>query len=71
MSRHILIIDDTLEIAEPLVVHAARRGYDVATSGFPTDISACLTALNAEAVVIDCSVFDMSESLSDSPARTL
>jgi two-component system OmpR family response regulator len=65
LSHHILIIDDTPEIAELLSFALRDRGYAVATSGFPTDIIELVTALNAEAVVIDCSVFDMSESLFD------
>ena len=65
MSHHILIVDDTPEIAELLAYALRDRGYDVAASGFSTDITELVASRGAEALVLDCSQFDMSESLFD------
>ena len=64
MSR-ILIIDDTPEIAELLTFALRERGYDVVSTGFTTSIVDLVTNERVEAVVLDCSVYDMSESLFD------
>ena len=61
----ILIIDDTPEIAELLTFALRERGYDVVSTGFTTSIADLVTAERVEAVVLDCSVYDMSESLFD------
>jgi DNA-binding response OmpR family regulator len=61
----VLLIDDTPEIAELLSFALRDRGYDVASSGFTTDINEMLATERADALVLDCSVFDMSESLFD------
>ena len=65
MSLHVLIIDDTPDIAELLAYALRDRGYDVATAGFSTDITELVASLGAKALVLDCSQFDMSESLFD------
>ncbi len=65
MARRILIIDDTPEIAELLTFALRDRGYDVVSSGYTTDITDLLADQGAEAVVLDCSMYDMSESLLD------
>ncbi len=62
----VLLIDDTPEIAELLVYALRDRGHDVAASGYTTDINELVASTAADAVVLDCSVFDMSESLFDS-----
>ncbi len=64
MSR-ILIIDDTPEIAELLTFALRERGYDVVSTGFTTAIADLVVDERVEAVVLDCSVYDMSESLFD------
>lgn len=64
MSR-VLIIDDTPEIAELLTFALRERGYDAVSTGFTTSIADLVTSERAEAVVLDCSVYDMSESLFD------
>jgi DNA-binding response OmpR family regulator len=65
LSR-VLLIDDTPEIAELLTYALRDRGYDVVSSGFDTAISELAQEHRADAVVLDCSVYEMSESLFDS-----
>jgi DNA-binding response OmpR family regulator len=61
----ILIIDDTPEIAELLTFALRERGHDVVSTGFTTAIADLIMNERVEAVVLDCSVYDMSESLFD------
>jgi DNA-binding response OmpR family regulator len=65
VSRRVLLIDDTPEIAELLSIVLRKHGYGVTVTGYTTDISSLLAREEAEAVVLDCSAFDMSESLFD------
>jgi DNA-binding response OmpR family regulator len=65
MPRRILLIDDTPEIAELLSFALTDHGYEVSVSGYSTSINELIQRDRAEAVVIDCSIFDMSESLFD------
>ncbi len=63
----ILLIDDTPEIAELADVRAcATVGYEVFATGFTTSVNELLAEQRADALVLDCSTFDMSESLFDS-----
>ena len=62
----VLLIDDTPEIAELLAYALRDRGHDVVASSYTTGINELVTAERADAVVLDCSVFNMSESLFDS-----
>ena len=62
----VLLIDDTPEIAELLTYALRDRGYDVVSSGFDTAIGELAQEHRADAVVLDCSVYEMSESLFDS-----
>ena len=64
-ARRILLIDDTPEIAELLTFALRDRGYDVMATGFTTASTSSIVEERADAVVLDCSVFDMSESLFD------
>ena len=64
MSR-ILLIDDTPEIAELLSFSLRDRGYHVTSSGFTTDVNELIAREHAAALVIDCSVYAMSESTFD------
>jgi DNA-binding response OmpR family regulator len=64
--HRVLLIDDTPEIAELLTFALRDRGFDVVTSGFTTSINELIVQTRAEAVVLDCSVYSMSESLFDS-----
>jgi len=66
MSRpRVLLVDDTPEIAELLTFALRDRGYDVVASGFTPDIVDLVGQQRADALVLDCSVFEMSESLFD------
>jgi|SRR5213593_4321007 len=65
MSRRVLLIDDTPEIAELLTFALRDRGYDVAASGYTTGVNELVAEGRADAVVLDCSVYNMSESLFD------
>jgi DNA-binding response OmpR family regulator len=62
----ILLIDDTPEIAELLSFALRDHGFDVVVSGFTGEINDLIADQRAEALVLDCSVFEMSESLFDS-----
>src|SRR5262249_16185405 len=64
-NMRILLIDDTPEIAELLTFALRERGYDVVASGFTTDINAMVDRLRADALVLDCAVYNMSEPLFD------
>jgi DNA-binding response OmpR family regulator len=61
----ILLIDDTPEIAELLGFALRDRGYDVTVTGYTSSINDLIAREQADAVVLDCSMFDMSESLFD------
>jgi DNA-binding response OmpR family regulator len=63
--RRILLIDDTPEIAELLTFALRDRGYEVFATGFTTTVNELLQEQRADALVLDCSVFNMSESLFD------
>ena len=65
MSRKLLLIDDTPEIAELLSFSLRDRGYDVAVSGYDTSINELVVREQADALVLDCSIYNMSESLFD------
>jgi len=62
----ILLIDDTPEIAELLSFALRDHGFDVVVSGFTGEIDDLIADARADALVLDCSVFEMSESLFDS-----
>jgi two-component system phosphate regulon response regulator PhoB len=63
--RRIVLIDDTPEIAELLSFALRDHGYDVFATGFTDSITELVAEQRAEALVLDCSVYDMSESLFD------
>jgi DNA-binding response OmpR family regulator len=65
LSR-ILLIDDTPEIAELLTFSLQDLGYEVFAEGYSSAINEHVIERRADAVVLDCSSFDMSESLFDS-----
>src|SRR4051812_14504798 len=64
MSR-ILLIDDTPEIAELLTYALRDHGFEVVTTGFDPAIGELVAAHRPDAVVLDCSVYQMSETLFD------
>jgi DNA-binding response OmpR family regulator len=61
----VLLIDDTPEIAELLTYALRDRGFDVVASGFTDSISELAAGERADAVVLDCSVYNMSQTLFD------
>jgi CheY-like chemotaxis protein len=61
----ILLIDDTPEIAELLTFSLRDRGYEVFADGYNTGVNELLTEQQADALVLDCSAYDMSEALFD------
>jgi DNA-binding response OmpR family regulator len=63
--RRILLIDDTPEIAELLSFALRDRGFDVFATGYTTSVNELLVEQRADALVLDCSVYNMSESLFD------
>jgi DNA-binding response OmpR family regulator len=63
--RRILLIDDTPEIAELLSFALRDRGYEVVATGYTDTVNEWVVDQHADALVLDCSVFDMSESLFD------
>lgn len=62
MSR-ILLIDDTPEIAELLTFALRDRGHEVFAEGFTDTVNHLIDELKADALVLDCSTFDMSDSV--------
>jgi len=65
LSR-VLLIDDTPEIAELLTFALRDHGYDVVASGFTGEITTLLDEHQPDALVLDCSAYEMSEALFDS-----
>jgi DNA-binding response OmpR family regulator len=63
--RRILLIDDTPEIAELLTFALRDRGYDVVATGYTDMVNQLVVDEHADALVLDCSVYEMSESLFD------
>jgi DNA-binding response OmpR family regulator len=61
----VLLIDDTPEIAELLTFALRDHGYDVAARSFTDDVAELVAAERADALVLDCSIFELSESLFD------
>lgn len=63
--RRILLVDDTPEIAELLTYALRDRGYDVYATGFTTSVNELIVEQRAEALVLDCTLYNMSESIFD------
>lgn len=61
-----MLIDDTPEIAELLTFALRDLGYEVFAEGYTNAVNELVIERRADAVVLDCSSFDMSESLFDS-----
>jgi CheY-like chemotaxis protein len=64
-ARRVLLIDDTPEIAELLSFGLRDRGYGVVATGFTPTINERLADERIDSLVLDCSVYEMSESLFD------
>jgi DNA-binding response OmpR family regulator len=63
--RRVLLIDDTPEIAELLTFALRDHGFEVFASGYTVSVNELVAQHNPEALVFDCSIFNMSESLFD------
>ena len=63
--RRVLLIDDTPEIAELLTFALRDRGYDAFAAGYTATVNELILEQRADALVLDCSAFEMSESLFD------
>jgi len=61
----VLLIDDTPEIAELLSFALRDHGHDVVTVGFDPAVCDLISEHHPDAVVLDCSSFDMTEMLFD------
>ena len=62
----ILIIDDTPETAELLTFALRDCGYEVVADGYPASINDVLRDQRPDALVLNLTTWDMSESLFDS-----
>jgi DNA-binding response OmpR family regulator len=62
----ILLIDDTPEVAELLSFALRDRGYEVFVTGYTVSVNELLREQRADALVLDCSTFDMSDALFES-----
>ncbi len=65
LPKRILLIDDTPEIAQLLTFALRDHGHEVFAEGFTDTVNDLIRDLKADALVLDCSTFDMSESLFD------
>jgi len=63
LPKRILLIDDTPEIAQLLTFALRDHGHEVFAEGFTDTVNDLIRDLKADALVLDCSTFDMSESL--------
>jgi two-component system, chemotaxis family, response regulator PixH len=63
--RRVLLIDDTPEIAELLTFALRDRGYEVFAAGYTVAVNELILEQRADALVLDCSALEMSESLFD------
>jgi DNA-binding response OmpR family regulator len=61
----VLLIDDTPEIAELLTFSLRDLGHEVVASGYTYAVNDLVIEHKANAVVLDCSAYDMSEALFD------
>jgi CheY-like chemotaxis protein len=64
-GQRVLLIDDTPEIAELLTFALRDRGYEVVATGYIDSVADKVLGERADALVLDCSVYEMSESLFD------
>jgi CheY-like chemotaxis protein len=61
----VLLIDDTPEVAELLTFALRDRGYEVSATGFSPQVCELIQEHRADALVLDLTTFDMSETLFD------
>jgi two-component system phosphate regulon response regulator PhoB len=63
--RRVLLIDDTPQVAELLTFALRDHGYEVFATGYTDSVNELVLEHKTDAVVLDCSAYDMSESLFD------
>jgi DNA-binding response OmpR family regulator len=63
--QRILLIDDTPEIAELLTFALRDAGFEVFAEGYNVGVNELIVSQQAEALVLDCTSYDMSEALFD------
>jgi DNA-binding response OmpR family regulator len=63
--RNLLLIDDTPEIAELLTFSLRDLGYEVFAQGYTSSVNELAIEHHAEAVILDCTSYEMSEALFD------
>jgi DNA-binding response OmpR family regulator len=63
--RNVLLIDDTPEIAELLAFSLRDLGYEVFAQGYTSSVNELAIEHRAEAVILDCTSYEMSEALFD------
>lgn len=61
----VLLIDDTPEIAELLTFALRDFGHEVVAEGYTAGVNELIVEHRADALVLDCSSYDMSEALFD------
>jgi DNA-binding response OmpR family regulator len=64
--HRILLIDDTPEIAELLSFALRDRGYEVFATGYTPTVNDLILERRPDALVLDCTAYDMSEAVFDS-----
>jgi len=60
-----LLVDDTPEIAELLTFSLRDLGFEVFAAGYTPSVNELIVEHRAEALVLDCTSYDMSEALFD------
>jgi DNA-binding response OmpR family regulator len=63
--RRILLIDDTPEIAELLTFSLRDLGFEVFAAGYTPSVNELIVEHHADALVLDCTSYEMSEALFD------
>jgi DNA-binding response OmpR family regulator len=61
----VLLVDDTPEIAELLTFALRDRGFDVVATGYTNEVDDLAIVERADALIFDCTIYQMSESLFD------
>ncbi len=63
--RKVLLIDDTPEIAELLTFSLRDLGYEIFAEGYTSAVNELAIENHSEAVILDCTSYEMSEALFD------
>ena len=61
----VVLVDDTPEIVELLTFALRDRGFDVVATGYTNEVDDLVISERADALVVDCTIFKMSEALFD------